>query len=317
MSSITDLIARNAASAAPAEANGSVVGDILVRLRRIDPMAFLFVAPAVAIVFLVSIYPVFDAAILSVFKTSYARKVEFIGLGNYAALFADPGFWNSARNAVIFTAGSLALTLPLSLTLAILLDQYFAFRGFVRTLVILPWVMSQTVVALLWAWLLNGDFGPLTYAVEAMLGHRPAFLSDPVSAMASLVVVNVWASYPQATLLLLAAVQTIPKEMFEAADVDGASAWAKFRHITFPSIRQTMLVVIIQLTLLYFNMVTLIYTLTGGGPLNGTETLGVRVMKVSFENWNLGYGAALGIVVTFVNLAISLVYVKTLKPAGK
>lgn len=317
MSSIADLIARNAASAAPAEANGSAVGDILIRLRRIDPMAFLFVAPAVAIVFLVSIYPVFDAAILSVFKTSYARKVEFIGFGNYAALFADPGFWNSARNAVIFTAGSLALTLPLSLALAILLDQYFAFRGFVRTLVILPWVMSQTVVALLWAWLLNGDFGPLTYAVEAMLGHRPAFLSDPASAMASLVVVNVWASYPQATLLLLAAVQTIPKEMFEAADVDGASAWAKFRYITFPSIRQTMLVVIIQLTLLYFNMVTLIYTLTGGGPLNGTETLGVRVMKVSFENWNLGYGAALGIVVTFVNLAISLVYVKTLKPAGK
>lgn len=287
------------------------------RRISIDPLALAFVGPAVAIVFLVSIYPVFDAAALSVFRTSYAQKVAFVGFGNYTALLADRGFWQSAANALIFTSASLALVVPLSLGLALFLDAKVPLRGLTRTIVVLPWVMSQTVVALLWAWLLNGDFGPLTYAAEQILGHRPAFLSDPTAAMASLVVVNVWASYPQATLLLLAAVQTIPQELYEAAQVDGASAGARLRHVTLPMIKPTLLVVMIQLTLLYFNMVTLIYTLTGGGPLAGTETLAVRVMKTSFEDWNLGRGAALGLIITLVNLLISLVYVKTLRPASK
>ncbi len=284
---------------------------------RFDPMATLFIAPAIVIVFLVSIYPVFDAAVLSLHRTAYAQKVAFVGLDNFVALFSARGFWNSAVNALIFTTGSLVLVVPLSLGLALLLDRNVPFRSVTRTVVVLPWVMSQTVVALLWAWLLNGDFGPLTFLAEQMLGHRPAFLSDPTSAMASLVVVNVWASYPQATLLLLAAVQTIPQELYESAEVDGAGWRARLVHITLPMIKPTFLVVLIQLTLLYFNMVTLIYTLTGGGPLGGTETLAVGVMKTSFEDWNLGRGAALGLIITAVNLLISLVYVKTLRPAGK
>lgn len=287
------------------------------RRRSFNALAFGFIVPAVVIVFLVSIYPVFDAVVLSLYKTSYARKVAFTGLANYLALFRDPTFWSDTLNSLIYTGGSLVLVLPLSLGLAMLLAREFPLRGLVRTIVVLPWVVSQTVVALLWAWLLNGDFGPLTWLFEAASGVRPAFLSDPTQAMGSLIVVNVWASYPQATLLLLAAVQTIPHELYEAAAVDGATGFAALRNVTLPLIRPTLLVVMIQLTLLYFNMVTLIYTLTGGGPLGGTETLAVRVMKTSFENWDLGKGAALGLIITLINLLISMVYMKTLRTEAK
>ena len=279
------------------------------------PLPVVFLAPAVAIVFLVSIYPVFDALGLSLFRTRYAEKLEFVGLANYVALWNDPATWSAAVHSLVYAAASLALAIPRSLGLALLLDAKLPMRSTVRTFVILPWVMSQTVVALLWAWILNADFGPVVWAIHQTTGSRPAMLASPIGAMVALVVVNVWASYPQATLLLLAAVQTIPKELHESAHVDGANAFQRFRYVTFPQIKPTLAVVLIQLTLLYFNMVTLIFTLTGGGPLASTETLAVRVLKVSFEDWNIGRGAALGLVITVVNFAFSAFYVRVLKPS--
>lgn len=273
----------------------------------------LFITPAVLLVFLISIYPVFDAAALSLFQTRFAEKLSFIGLGNYTALLSDPAVWRSLRNSLVFTGASLFLAVPLSIALALLLNERVPFQSAIRTIIILPWVLSQTVVALLWAWLLNADFGPATYFGELVTGIRMQFLASPGAAMASLIAVNVWASYPQATLLLLAAVQTIPKELYEAARIDGSSGPQTFRYVTLPLLKPTLLVVMIQLTLLYFNLVTLIYTLTGGGPLASTDTLALRVLKMSFEDWNLGRGAALGLIITAVNLIFSLVYVRALR----
>jgi len=272
-----------------------------------------FIAPAIVAVFLISIYPVFDAAVLSLFQTRYAEKLKFIGLGNYAALWNDASIWASAGKSLIYTGASLGLVLPLSLGLAMLLNSAIPLRSTARTVIVLPWVVSQTVVALLWAWLLNADFGPIAYAAQSLTGSRPALLASPIGAMAALVVVNVWASYPQATLLLLAAIQTVPGELHEAAHIDGASAWKRFRFVTLPLIKPTLQVVLIQLTLLYFNMVTLVFTLTGGGPLAATDTLALRVLKISFEDWNLGRGAALGLVITAINFAMSALYVRALR----
>ena len=283
------------------------------RRRGATSLPAVFIAPAIVTVFLVSIYPVFDALLLSLYQTRYAEKLQFVGAKNYVALWNDPAVWSSGLNSLIYTGASLALVVPLSLGLALLLNARIPLQGVARTVIVLPWVVSQTVVALLWAWLLNADFGPITYAAQALTGTRPAVLASPVAAMAALVVVNVWASYPQATLLLLAAVQTVPRELHEAARMDGASGWRRFRFVTLPLIRPTLLVVLIQLTLLYFNMVTLIFTLTGGGPLGSTETLAVRVLKTSFEDWNLGRGAALGLVITAINFVMSAVYIRALR----
>ena len=273
----------------------------------------MFIAPAIVAVFLVSIYPVFDAAVLSLYQTRYAEKLRFIGLANYVALWNDATVWASAGKSLVYTGASLLLVIPLALGLALLLNARIPFRSAARAVIILPWVVSQTVVALLWAWLLNADFGPIAYASQALTGSRPALLASPIGAMAALIVVNVWASYPQATLLLLAAIQTVPQELHEAAHIDGATVWKRFLYVTLPLIRPTLLVVMIQLTLLYFNMVTLIFTLTGGGPLAATDTLALRVLKISFEDWNLGRGAALGLVITALNFLMSALYVKALR----
>ncbi|MDR3436984.1 sugar ABC transporter permease [Telmatospirillum sp.] len=283
------------------------------RRRPLNWLPPLFIVPAVALVFLVTIYPVFDAAVLSLFETQYAEKVQFVGFDNFIHLATDPLIANALSRSLVYTLGSLAVVLPLSLGLALLLNEEFPLRGLARTVIVLPWVVSQTVVALLWAWLLNADFGPVTYLAQTLLGYRPLFLASPTAAMASTIVVNVWASYPQATLLLLAALQTIPNELYDAAKIDGTRSLQALRYVTLPLIKPTIAVVLIQLTLLYFNMVTLIYTLTGGGPMGGTETLSLRVLKTSFEDWNLGQGAALGLVITVVNFAFSLIYVLALR----
>lgn len=272
-----------------------------------------FVSPALILVLLISIYPVIDAAILSVFRTRYAVKEEFVWFANYSALFNDPSVWKAGVNSLIFTLGSLCLALPLALGIALLLNSEVPFRSSIRTIVILPWIVSQTVVAMLWAWLINADFGPLTFLAENFLGQRFALLASPSQAMGTLIVINVWASYPQAALLLLAALQTIPKDLYESAKIDGASAIGSFWYVTLPLLKPTILVILIQLTLLYFNLVTLIFVFTGGGPLQGTETLALRVLKISFENWNLGQGAALGLLITLINLVCSLLYIRVLR----
>lgn len=283
------------------------------RRKRRSWLPIAFILPATLLVIAVSVYPVFDALLLSLHATRYAQKLDFVGLANFVTLLRDPTVWSDAKSAVVYTVGSLLLVIPYSLALALLLNRPMPLRGVVRTLAILPWVFSQTVTALLWSWLLNPDFGPVAYTMQHLTGSPVALLASPTGAMVSLIGVNVWASYPMAALLFLAALQTIPGDLYEAMRMDGAGAVALFRHITLPMIRPTLVVVLIQLTLLYFNMVTLIYVMTGGGPIGATQTLALRVLKMSFENWDLGRGAALGLILTFVNLALSLFYVRALR----
>jgi multiple sugar transport system permease protein len=299
-------------SVAIAAADSPPVAPIRTRRRR-SWLPLAFILPATALVIAVSIYPVFDAVLLSLYATRYAEKLNFVGLANYVSLLGDSSIWDDALTAVIYTAGSLALVIPYALGIALLLNRPMRFRGVVRTLAILPWVFSQTVTALLWGWLLNPEFGPITYASQQLTGAPAALLASPTGAMAALIGVNVWSSYPMAALLFLAAIQTIPSDLYEAMRMDGAGPVALFRHITVPMIMPTLVVVLIQLTLLYFNMVTLVYVLTGGGPVGSTQTLALRVLKMSFENWDLGKGAALGLVLTFINLALSLFYVNALR----
>jgi len=271
-----------------------------------------FLLPALLLVSAVSLYPVIDAFSLSLHATSFTHETAFVGFANYLALARDPAVWTQLGNSLIYTVGSLVLVLPFSLALALLFNRRMPLRGLFRTIAILPWAVSQTITALLWSWILNSNFGVGTYMLQLLLGHQVALLSAPGSAMAALILINVWASYPLATLLFLAALQTIPAELMEAAAVDGATFPARLRHVILPLIKPTALVLMIQLTLLYFNMVTLIYVLTGGGPLGATETIAVRVLKVSFEDWHLSTGAALGMILSIINLLFSLLYMRAL-----
>jgi len=290
----------------PRRRRGRGVGD-----RSPLGLSWGLVLPAIVIVAVVSIFPIVYAINLSLHETTYMEVGDFVGLEHFLRIFTSPDGLAEIGRSLVYVVGSLVITVPLSLALASLLNQQVRFRRVFRVLILMPWVVSQTVAALLWKWLVNPDYGPLG------LGDLPTgrldFLANPVLAMVLLIVVNVWISYPLATILCLASLQTIPEELREAAEVDGAGPFRRFMKVTLPLMKPTLFVVAIQLTLLYFNMVTLVYTLTGGGPLDGTNLLSLSAYKQSFEFFNLGLGAAYSVVLFAFNILFGAAYIRLLR----
>ena len=173
--------------------------------------------------------------------------------------------------------------------------------------------MSQVIAALLWGWLLNADYGSIGYLASKAFATRLDVYGSPNLAMAGVVLANVWHSYAFPMVLLLAALQTIPAEVVEAARVDGAGRGSVFWRITLPLVRPTLLITVIMLTLHYFNMVTLLFVLTGGGPANATETLSVRLFNEAFLFQNLGFASMVGVIIFLLNLVFSLGYIRVLR----
>lgn len=279
--------------------------------RLLQP--YVFFAPAILLVFLVSFYPILFAFNRSLYATRYMALGKFVGLANYIQFLVRGAGWQSLANSLVYTVASLCIALPLGFLLALILSQRLACRTLVRTILILPWIVSQVIGALLWGWLLNPDYGPVSYVVGGLLGGRFDLYGVPSSAMVGVVLANVWHSYAFPMVLLLAALQTIPADVMEAARVDGASRWVLFWRITLPLVRPTLLITTIMLTLHYFNMVTLIFVLTGGGPVGTTETLSVRLFNEAFVFQNLGFASMVGVIIFVLNVLFSLAYIRVLR----
>ena len=275
--------------------------------------ALVFMFPALLLVLLVSIYPIFVAIKWSMYETSYVKAVKFIGSGNFIQILGSKDGLKNISNSLIYVFSSLVVVIPLSTMLAVLLNKEIRLRILMRTVIILPWVISQTVTALLWKWIVNSNYGPIIYAIQQLGGPKLDFLNTPAGAKISLVIANTWNTFPIALVLVLAALQTIPRELYEAGMVDGATGWRAFTRITLPLIKPTISVTVIMLSLEYFNMVTLIYVFTGGGPFNATETLSLRAFKEGFDYWNVGLGSAFSVIIFIFNILLSLLYVRVLK----
>jgi len=273
--------------------------------------------PAVALVVCVTFLPILQAVSLSFRETTFLQAGRYIGLRHYQTLFADPLTRQNLLNSFVFTFGSLALSLPLALGLALLLHRPFPGRALFRTILILPWVVSQLLTALLWRWIDSPLLGPVAYVLGQLAGTRVDLLGDPGTAMTGVIVANVWRTFPYAMILTLAALQTIPEELYEAARIDGAGRWNLFRFVTFPVIQNTFLIATIILTIHNFNMIELPLVLTGGGPVNRTEVLGLRVYREAFTLFRFGFGSAIAMVMFVVNIAVSLVYIKILRAESR
>jgi multiple sugar transport system permease protein len=271
-----------------------------------------FVAPAVLLLLLVIVVPIGYSAWVSVHQTGYLNVRGFIGGGNYVALFTDPAFWRNALVSLMYVLGSLAIALPLGLALAMATSRPLPLIEFFSAACMVPWVISQTAAALLWVWLLDPAFGPVNYVLEQVGIGRINFTADPQSALPTLIWVNAWMTYPLAMILFTAGLQTISSELYEAARIDGASPWVCFISITLPLLRSTALSAAIILTLYYFTMVTLILILTGGGPIQSTEVLSLRVFNETFQYWRVGVASALGIVIFMFNAAFTLLYMRVI-----
>lgn len=269
-------------------------------------------APAALLMAGLLLYPIARGIVLSFFNTRLLRfdQGRFIGLGNYEDLIVDPDFWNSVQVTFTYAAATVACTYAVGLGLALLLDHKMPARGLLRTLFILPWAIPEVVVVLIFVWMLDAQYGVINYVlVELSLLDQPAaWLSNSRLAFVAVVMVTTWQQFPLAMLILLAGLQTIPTEQYEAAKVDGASAWAQFRYVTMPGLRAVNVVLILLLVLNSFRRVTILYTMTGGGPARATETLSVLTYTAAFQYQKIGYASAVGTVLLLLLLGFSICY---------
>ncbi len=269
-----------------------------------------FLAPAAITLGVVALFPVLSVLWLSLEQRSpLTGAARFIGLDNYARLLVDTRFWNAFWNTTYFTVFSVTLELLLGLGMALLLARAFRGRALVYSLILLPWAIPTVVSARLWEWMYNADYGVLNY----LLGTQINWLGSPAWALHAAILMDVWKATPFVALLLLAGLQTIPRELYQAAALDGASGWTVLRRITLPQLVPLMLVILIFRTIDAFRVFDAIYVLTGGGPANSTETLSIYAYKVLFQALEFGYGSALAVSVLVVVALLTIVYARLLR----
>ncbi|MCS0497207.1 sugar ABC transporter permease [Ancylobacter sp. MQZ15Z-1] len=276
---------------------------------------YLLLTPAAVIIFAITLYPIVNLFWIAFHATNYFQIGSFNAGANFFSLFNASGMRSFVATA-IFVIASDVLALSLAIFLALLLEAPLRNRGLLRTVVMVPWLVSQVVTALLWQAMLDANFGPLAHLAQVMFGVSFAPLGNEFGAMASMVIANVWRSYPFALVLMLAALQSIPSEMYEAARIDGATRWQEFRYISLPMAGQTAMVVLILLTFEYFTLVTIPFIMTSGGPNEATYLLSLRVWREAFTNYHFGYSAAAGVVVFCLNLVLALVYIRKFAVKG-
>jgi len=290
------------------------VSTAQTRRRRIDLLPYVMIAPALLAIGLFSLLPTFYGMVISVYRVEFVQLLRFVGAANYVDVLADPKFWNSVRISFTFTALSMVLSVSLGFGLALLANQSVRFRSAFRTIALLPWVTSYVVTYLIFRWILNADLGLLNALFVETLGwSRIQWLGNPILAMASLIVVNVWRDAPYAMVLLLAGLQGIPQELYEAASIDGATRWRSFLSVTLPLMKSALLVLIVLTTIQDFNVVVAMLVLTGGGPGTATETMSLRMYYEAFTNARMGTAAAIAMIIFGINILLTLVYVRLLR----
>lgn len=257
------------------------------------------------------IYPLIDGIWLSFWQKNllYPTRDKFIWFANYRKLlFEDEIFWLALKNSIIFTAASVFFEYLLGLGSALLLNsKYIRFKNFLRGIVLLPWVVPIAVNSINWTWMLLPEYGFVNQVLKVLgLGHLArGWLSDLNWVFPIVILVNVWRSFPFYTVTLLAGLTLIPKELYEAGQIDGTTRWQAFRYITFPGIKGVSTVIVILHLIWTFVNFDVIYLLTGGGPLHRTEVLPTYLYQQAFNYFNMGYAASIGVFI-FVFLVITV-----------
>lgn len=274
--------------------------------------AYLFMLPAVALLVGLTVWPLIRTFLLSVQNVNLVRPgAEFIGLGNFRTqFFASDLFWPAAWHSVVWTVGSVGGEYLLGLGSAVLLNQPLRGRGLYRMLVLIPWTVPIVIAAMTWRWILQPEFGigNILLVRAGLLAEPHYWLGDLGTALGSTVFVNIWRSFPFYTITLLAALQAVPKELLEAAAIDGANAWQRFWKITLPHLKGVSLALIVLHVVWTFNNVEFIWLLTEGGPLHASETLATLVYRMAFRTFEISEAAALSVVMILVLVVIGGLY---------
>lgn len=286
----------------------------LRRRYREEILAYSFLWPALLILVALLIYPLVDVIRLS-FHDSNLQRETWVGFGNYAALLQDPLFWRSFGQTVIFTVFSVALHLAIGLALALLLNMQIndTFRALARGLLIVPWLLAPTVAGMIWVLMLApfGVFNGLLVSVGLIDANASvSWLGDPSTALGSVTAMNVWRAFPFFMVMLLAGLQAVPKQLYEAAEIDGASLPRQFWHITLPQLRGVITTIVLLDSIWSFRAFDPVFVMTGGGPAHASEVLASAIYFDGFQKLRFGYASAEAVVMFVILFTVSAIYVR-------
>ena len=278
--------------------------------------AYVFLTPALIVIGVFFLLPIAASLVLSltdfdIYSIASAQNARFLGLGNYSRLLHTSDFWTALGNTLYFAVVGGPLSIAASLGAALLLNHKLVrFRSFFRTVYFAPFVTTLVAVAIVWKYLYHPQYGVLNYILGAF-GVKPIdWLGNPHWAMPAIILVAVWKNFGYNMLIFIAGLQIIPQELYEAAHLDGASAWQRFRHVTLPMLAPTLVFVSVITMIGYFQLFAEPYVMTRGGPLRATTSIVLLMYEEGFRWWRMGYAASLAFVLFAVVLGATLVQLR-------
>lgn len=279
-----------------------------------DGLAYLMLIPSLLVLGLILVLPLIQSLIVSFYQYNPMRSGSnvFVGLENYITIFSTPSARQSLIQTLYFTVFCVLFTLLIGIAFALLLNKKFWGNRFVRTLVLIPMMISQVVAALSWLLLFHTERGLINYFLN-QLGLDSVIWLGPDHSMTSVIIVETWHAIPFVTLIVLAGLQSLPNDLMEAADVDGASAWRKFWTITLPLIKPVILVALVFRTMFTLRVFAPVWVLTGGGPANTSLVAGVDIYRQAFRYHEYGMATALSWILIVITLAITVFYMYLLR----
>ncbi len=282
--------------------------------RRYNLLGAALIAPTVLIFCAVIVYPLASAIYLSLFRIATPTLTgAWIGLDNYAVLLGGGQFWRALWANLIWTAGTLTLQIVFGVGAALMLHQAIWLRALARSLILFPYMVSTVVAVLVWRWLFNDLYGLLNHLLRlAGLIDMPIdWLGQMPNAMISLILVGAWKYFPFVVIAVLARLQTIPDALYEAAAIDGAGGWGRFWDVTLPQLRGVLVIVVLLRAIWDFKEFDLIFLMTGGGPIDNTQTLPLLVYQEAFAQGDMGRASAVAVLMMAVMLVFMTLYFRS------
>ncbi|MBC7093602.1 sugar ABC transporter permease [Candidatus Bipolaricaulota bacterium] len=275
-----------------------------------DSMGYLFIAPAMLYLLTLLVYPVLYNFWLSFYKSEYGSSA-FVGLQNYIRAVTARGFGQVMLNTVVWTVGNMVVMYVLALLAAVILRNIPRGKVVFRTILLLPWVVPGVVAGILWQFMLHSRFG-IVNDLLMKLGFidKPVFwLANPNTSLLAVMVTYIWKVYPYIMILLMAGLEAVQNELYEAAAVDGANGWQQFRHITLPLLGPVTRVIVILMGIWTFNSFDLTFIMTKGGPLYSSEILAMRIYSTAFSDFRFGLASATSVLAFFITFTFASVYI--------
>ena len=283
----------------------------IINKKKLSPYGLII--PVVIFMIIVYGYP-----LLLTFKYSFQEvsligsENTFVGFRNYIRVLTDEKFYNTLILTFKWAVLTIAIKIVIGFIMALLLNGELYFKKVLRFLILIPWAIPQVVVAILWTWILDGQYGYLNYYLQkfGFVEEAIRWLSDPNLALISTSIVDAWIGIPLITMIFLSGLSSIPDSLYEAAMVDGANLFQRFRYITLKSMKKVFLIALTLTTIWTFNSFNVIYVLTGGGPMDATETMMIKIYHEAFGKYNLGMSSTLSIIIFIILIILSILYWK-------